>query len=334
MIKAVDQYGQPVLIDTVQRSTQCYCPICGQPLLQKRGNIREHHFSHIGPRGRNEKGYISCSDEWNYDKSDWHICWQKRFPSENYEILLSRDGQKHIADILINNIVIEFQHSTITIDEFRDRNMFYTSCGYSVIWVFDLIEEFDCGKISDMDGGKYHWSYAKKLFREMNLQSEDATIYFQLSDDEINDDESYVLERVSNAYQRFSTFFTDAKRVLSIAEFVRYACEDPDKLLNTRKYVESPNVQTTADGFTVYELWRPEYAWMVIKRTTDGKEMIIRGSGGKMFRENHNPHGRIIGKYTHQKNGGGYWYSDDFFIVWDAEKPVWILKASYKQHNG
>lgn len=75
MIKAVDQYGQPVLIDTAQRSTQCYCPICGQALLQKRREIREHHFSHIGPRGRNEKGYVPCSDEWNYDKTDWHIIW-------------------------------------------------------------------------------------------------------------------------------------------------------------------------------------------------------------------------------------------------------------------
>lgn len=333
MIKAVDQYGQPVLIDTVQRSTPCYCPICGQALLQKRGEIREHHFSHIGPRGRNEKGYVPCRDEWNYDKTDWHIIWQKRFPPECYEKVLSRGGQKHIADILINDFVIEFQHSAITIDEFRDRNSFYASCGYSVIWVFDLIEEFHCGKISDMGGGKYHWSYAKKLFREMNLHSEETTIYFQLSDDADSDDESYVMERVTNAYQRFSTFFTNHNRALSIAEFVRYACEDPRKLLYAGEYVESPKAPTNADGFTVYELWNPEYAWMVIKRTTDGKEMFIRGNGGRMFRENYNPHGRIVGKYTHPKYGGGYWYSNDFYVIWDAEKPVWVLKASCKQKD-
>lgn len=247
---------------------------------------------------------------------------------------MSRGRQKHIADILINDIVIEFQHSAISIDEFRDRNRFYASCGYSVIWVFDLIEEFHCGKISDMDDGKYHWSYAKKLFREMDLHYEGATIYFQLSDDEENDNKSHVMERVTNARQRFSTFFTNSSQVLSIAEFVRYVRENPSKLLYMEKSVEAPTAQTNADGFTVFELWNPEYAWMVIKRTTDGKEMIIRGTGGKMFREDHNPHGRIVGKYTHRNYGGGYWYSDDFYVVWDAEKPVWVLKASYKQKDG
>lgn len=197
MIKAVDRNGQSVSIDTVQRSAQCYCPICGQALLQKRGEIREHHFSHIGPRGRNEKGYV--------------------------------------------------------------------------------------------------------------------------------------MEHVTNAHQRFSTFFTNSNQVLSIAEFVRCAREDPGKLLYMGKNVEAPTAPTNADGFTVFELWNPEYAWMVIKRTTDGKEMIIRGTGGKMFREDHNPHSRIVGKYTHRNYGGDYWYSDDFYVVWDAEKPVWILKASRKQ---
>ena len=41
------------------------------------------------------------------------------------------------ADVLINGYVIEFQHSPISRDEIKERNEFYTNCGYKVIWVFD-----------------------------------------------------------------------------------------------------------------------------------------------------------------------------------------------------
>ena len=40
--------------------------------IQKRNEIREHHFSHIGPKGANKKNYVPCSDKWHYDKTDWH----------------------------------------------------------------------------------------------------------------------------------------------------------------------------------------------------------------------------------------------------------------------
>lgn len=40
--------------------------------IQKQNEIREHHFSHIGPKGANKKNYVPCSDKWHYDKTDWH----------------------------------------------------------------------------------------------------------------------------------------------------------------------------------------------------------------------------------------------------------------------
>ena len=48
-----------------------------------------------------------------------------------------KDEKKHRADVLINGYVIEFQHSPISRDEIKERNEFYTNCGYKVIWVFD-----------------------------------------------------------------------------------------------------------------------------------------------------------------------------------------------------
>ena len=67
--------------------------------------------------------------------------WQDCFPIEKQEVILESEGKKHIADVLIEDhkTVIEFQHSKLLIDEFRDRNSFYKSLGYKVIWIFDRI---------------------------------------------------------------------------------------------------------------------------------------------------------------------------------------------------
>lgn len=56
------------------------------------------------------------------------------------------DGEKHRADICVEEkkMVIEFQHSPISSDEFERRCLFYTSAGYQLIWVFDA-----AGKIKD-----------------------------------------------------------------------------------------------------------------------------------------------------------------------------------------
>ena len=339
-LKAVDKDGRNVSIDEADKSNQYYCPICGQPLIQKRGEIREHHFSHIGSRGNIDADYILCSDKWSYDKSDWHINWQKRFPVECYEKVLSRGNQKHIADIVSKNLVIEFQHSAISIDEFRDRNNFYTLCGYSVVWVFDLIREYDDGKIADENGGKYHWSYAKKLFREMELHDELATVYFQFSDGEGQEDsEAYVMERVTNSYSNFSVFDTDENNNFSIAEFVKCALEEPDRLIvgkqNSNDKTIALRIQRTGEtgGSTVFELWKPEYLWMIVSKITDGTEMIIRGRNGEMYRQDHNPHGRIVGKYSNRRYDGRYHYSDKFYVVWDAEKPLWELKRAQRRES-
>ena len=69
--------------------------------------------------------------------SEWHRAWQNCFPKECREVVVQSDGVKHIADVLINKTVIEFQHSPITAEEIAKRNRFYTECGYKVVWVFD-----------------------------------------------------------------------------------------------------------------------------------------------------------------------------------------------------
>lgn len=154
MYYAVNAEGKRVFIEDAQPGDQYFCPQCGELLVQKKGSMREHHFAHMMN--------IDC-DPWKYDMSEWHRSWQSLFPESTREVVVQYDGEKHRADVLVGRTVIEFQHSPMTSQEFWKRNYFYRNAGYFVMWIFDMIDEFNNEKIicrEDKDGifqWKYHW---------------------------------------------------------------------------------------------------------------------------------------------------------------------------------
>ena len=80
--------------------------------------------------------------------SKWHRAWQKKFPLECREItLINRKDEKRRVDVLVGNTVIEFQHSPLSQEEFKDRNDFYIGMGYRVVWLFDMREQYQEGKL-------------------------------------------------------------------------------------------------------------------------------------------------------------------------------------------
>jgi competence CoiA-like predicted nuclease len=87
--------------------------------------------------------------------------------------------------------VVEFQHSSMTLDEFTQRNDFYTSLGYRVVWVFDTCKAFDNKKLDSIriyyDGFPIIWNRKwKEIFvNEVNNQSK-VEIYLQLCTDAID----------------------------------------------------------------------------------------------------------------------------------------------------
>ena len=154
MFVARDKDGRRVSIKDAKSEVTYYCPLCNSELqLKNKGTIKKHHFAHIK----------KCTDTWTSDMSDWHLAWQEKFPAECREVVVTSGNVKHRADVLIGNTVIEFQHSKISKEEFNERNTFYTDSGYKVVWVFDMIDEFDDEKITehpDRDNmfiWKYHW---------------------------------------------------------------------------------------------------------------------------------------------------------------------------------
>ena len=131
MYIALDHEDKRINISNAKIGQEYFCPICKEKLsIKAKDSISvKAHFAH-------QKG-TDCLDNWKHDMSEWHYSWQAMFPEECQEVVVEKDCIKHRADVLINNTVIEFQHSPITSEEIAQRNSFYLECGYEVIWVFD-----------------------------------------------------------------------------------------------------------------------------------------------------------------------------------------------------
>ena len=261
MFRAVNAMGNSVLASRAVASETYYCPLCHQALNLRHGSVRAPHFAHKA--SSDNETVTRCSDGWAHDKSEWHIDWQLRFPEEFYEKMVEHNGKRHIADIATDqNLIVEFQHSAISIDEFRERNSFYTACGYRVVWVFDFIEECDTQKVWNEKGNEFHWSHVRKPFQDVDIKAEQCAIYVQLSDNE--DNETGVLERLTGIYKSGTLFYADAGRSLSKAEFLNAAIEKPDILFPRQRYLpDNPQVKKVAHGRTIVELWQKNYKYMI-----------------------------------------------------------------------
>ncbi len=176
MFIALDCNGNRVLIEHVSEDEKYFCPVCGEQLIIKaeKSLAIKTHFAH-------RRGTL-CPDDWTHDMSEWHLEWQKRFPEQYREVVIEKDGEKHRADVFINNIVIEFQHSPISSEEIIKRNTFYISCGYRVVWVFDATDKIKNSIEETIDPMKCReddlcW---KRLKREFSVKMPpQVTIYLQ-----------------------------------------------------------------------------------------------------------------------------------------------------------
>lgn len=178
---AVDANGVRVHANDAVEGIKYFCPTCGEEVRPKQGDIVMWHFAHITP----------CADSWSYEMSAWHRSWQARFPEECREVVIEHNGVKHRADVCVGKYVIEFQHSGMTKAEFEARNSFYVGAGYKVVWVLDVLTEFEVNRISLVHGGDdlWTWSHAPFYFRSVIPQtSTDVAIVLHLGDASVSED--------------------------------------------------------------------------------------------------------------------------------------------------
>lgn len=127
--------------------TSGICPLCERAVFSKCGEINVWHWAH----NKDE----SC-DSWYEPETEWHKNWKLVFGKDNCEIVVSKDGIRHIADIFTNeSVVIELQNSPIQKPIIRRRENFY---GERMIWVIN-------GK-PFKDNFHYHRSRSVQLDKE------------------------------------------------------------------------------------------------------------------------------------------------------------------------
>lgn len=225
MIVAIDKDFNRVHIEDAVVKREYYCPYCGEPLFQKKGDIRRHHFSHM-PKS-------VCKDSWSgtYDMSTWHYDWQNSFPKDNQEVLLAMGEIKHRADVLIGRTVIEFQRSNMSTKAFSDRNTFYFNLGYKVIWVFDFREQYASERLRcDTDRKTFHWTKPKNTFNLYEIITGQVELFFQLLDEKEEKCLVKVADIAPSGFEKFTV-----SEWYSKPEFMEYlgvrqgVCTAPDR---------------------------------------------------------------------------------------------------------
>ena len=76
--------------------------------------------------------------------TDWHKDWQNNF--EQKEIPIGN----HIADVIVDNIIIEFQHSYISKEDVVSRNENSINNNKLLYWVIDCNNTIEVNKIGEI----------------------------------------------------------------------------------------------------------------------------------------------------------------------------------------
>ena len=120
------------------------CPFCDHKMIAKCGEFVSWHWAH--------ERAANC-DSWYQPETEWHRKWKAVFGKDNCEIILNKDGIKHIADIkTIHGCVIELQNSPINYEKLIEREDFY---GPDMIWIINGIQFADNFKILPIHGLEY-----------------------------------------------------------------------------------------------------------------------------------------------------------------------------------
>jgi len=133
------------------------CEICGAKVVGYCGELISWHWKH---------SVEADCDPWSEAITEWHIEWQKYLEEKGAEIevVINRYGEKHRADaVMPNGLIIELQHSSISVQEIAERENFY---GAKMLWVFDTIDAYESDRFSlRKKVGKKHtfrWKHPRK----------------------------------------------------------------------------------------------------------------------------------------------------------------------------
>jgi hypothetical protein len=138
-VKYEEYNGVPISIDTYQNNEKLKSIVNKQEitLCCKNGHKLKPYTS---KKIRCHFKHVNNNDESGGPMTNWHSCWQGKFSNFDMEVKHKKvDGciRNRIADVLIRNIVLEFQHSYIKQSEVEERVHDYNRHNRSVHWIVD-----------------------------------------------------------------------------------------------------------------------------------------------------------------------------------------------------
>lgn len=114
--------------------TQAECPHCHKKVISKCGGSQLYQSSEDAKKHNHNIWHWAHESNCIYHtepETEWHLKWKERAIENKCEIEVCY-GER-IADAVIKDKVIEFQHSGITSEEIISRSVFYGK----VDWIFD-----------------------------------------------------------------------------------------------------------------------------------------------------------------------------------------------------
>ena len=171
MFIALNEEGFRVPATLGEKGHVYTCQACGEEVRLYKENLNHKHFKKTHYK---HLPHSTC----NYGKdkdhmSEWHRRMQDYFPIQYQEVPFpdKQKKEKLIADIYIpeTNIVLEFQHSPISREEFIRRTMFHLYENRRIVWLFDESEE---NPKSD------HIGKFERTFSKIQPQTDDMIPYY------------------------------------------------------------------------------------------------------------------------------------------------------------
>jgi|GEM_PF-940399 len=174
-----------------------FCPICKTPMIPKCGKVYANHWAH--------KSRSNC-DPWWENETQWHRQWKENVHTDFREVVIEKNGVKHIADVqLPSGIIFEFQRYPLSIDERQAREKFYDKMIWVILFPRDKILEIkDRKKYVSLYGDQYVKvkSFSEGFFRHPHA----CPIFLDFNDGEmfrITEFDDYDNMRVKWFYGKF-----------------------------------------------------------------------------------------------------------------------------------
>ena len=274
---AVDQKGNRVWAGVADSKETYYCPICHSELvLKNKGQFRMEHFAHKTN---------DCEDGWNYDMSEWHQGMQAIFDEQYREVICTSGKEKHRADILKDGVVLEFQHSPLSAQEFTSRNRFYKSLGYKIVWVFDVAEQMNAGNLYYSDGDNQNlmiWKYPKQLLSLTPIvsdNSKDFALYFWFEKD--YEEDEITIEKVIWAIREDASRYNFSRFMVSNYSYELRKDMDLNELFFSKKDFLQDRLKSINSPYKIKKIGEKGFSrdWYVCPRRNEFGLSVFHETG-------------------------------------------------------